>query len=65
MDPFDKSYWSWLQVELWVCTRSRDAVRLAAHAPGSIHLADLSLGLTAPMTNDLMTTRRCSSTTPS
>jgi len=44
MDSFDKPYWSRLQVELWVCTRSRDAVRMAAQAPGSIQLADLSLG---------------------
>jgi len=44
MDPFDKPYWARLQVELWVCNRSRDAVRLAAHAPWRIHLADLSLG---------------------
>ena len=44
IDPFEKPYWSKLQVELWVCTRSREAVRLAEHAPGRIRLADLSLG---------------------
>jgi hypothetical protein len=42
-DPFDKPYWSRLQVELWVCTRSRDAVRLAEHSPGIIRFDDLSL----------------------
>jgi hypothetical protein len=30
MDPFDKPYWSQLQVVLWVCTRSKEALRLAA-----------------------------------
>jgi hypothetical protein len=44
MDPFEKLYWSKLQVELWVCTRSSEAVSLAEHAPGRTRLADLSIG---------------------
>lgn len=44
MDSFEKPHWSKLQVELWVCTRSREAVRLAEHAPGRTHFADLSIG---------------------
>ena len=39
MEPFDKPYWSRRQVELWVCTRSRNALRLADYG-----FADLSLG---------------------
>ena len=30
MDPFESPYWSQLQVVVWVYTRSRAAVRLAA-----------------------------------
>jgi hypothetical protein len=44
MDPFEKPYWSKLQVELWVCTRSREAVGLAEHAPGRTRPADTSIG---------------------
>jgi hypothetical protein len=44
MDPFEKPYWSKLQVELWVCTRRREAVGLAEHAPGRPRLADTSIG---------------------
>lgn len=34
MDPFERPYWNQLQVVLWVCSRSRGAVRLAADPPG-------------------------------
>ena len=44
MEPFEVSYWSRLQVELWVCTRNMKAVALAEHDPGHIRIADLSLG---------------------
>ena len=44
MDPFEEAYWSRLQVELWVCTRRREAVDLADRAPGRPRFADLSLG---------------------
>jgi hypothetical protein len=44
MEPFDKLHWSRLQVEMWVCTRNRDAVRLADHAPGRTRFADLRPG---------------------
>lgn len=44
MDQFERPYWSKLQVELWVCTRSREAVGLAEHAPGRTRLADFSIG---------------------
>ena len=43
MDSFQRPYWSKLQVELWVCTRRREAVSLAAYAPGHTRLADLSI----------------------
>ena len=41
MEPFEVSYWSRLQVELWVCTRNMKAVALAEHDPGHIRIADL------------------------
>lgn len=44
ISPFEEPYWSKLQVELWVCTRSREAVGLTEHAPGRTCLADLSIG---------------------
>jgi hypothetical protein len=44
MDSFEARYWSRLQAELWVCTRSMEAVALAEHDPGDTVLADLSLG---------------------
>jgi hypothetical protein len=44
MHSFDRPHWSKLQVELWVCTRSREAVCLAEHAPGCTLLAGLSIG---------------------
>jgi hypothetical protein len=44
MESFQEPYWSRLQVELWVCTRSREAVGLAEYAPGRTRFADLSIG---------------------
>ena len=44
MDMLEGPYWSRLQVELWVCTRSMGAVALADANPGRIRIADLSLG---------------------
>jgi hypothetical protein len=44
MDSFQRPYWSKLEVELWVCTRRREAVGLAEYAPGRTRFADLSLG---------------------
>ena len=44
MDSLEESYWSRLQVELWVCTRSREAVGLAEYAPGRTRITDLSIG---------------------
>jgi len=41
---FLEPYWSRLQVELWVCTRSGEAVGLAEHAPGRTRLGGLSIG---------------------
>jgi hypothetical protein len=44
MDSFEKPYRSKLQVELWVSTRSREAVGLAERAPRRTRLTDLSIG---------------------
>jgi hypothetical protein len=38
METFDKPYWSRRQVELWVCIRSRDALRLADYDFGDLRL---------------------------
>jgi hypothetical protein len=39
----EEIFWSRLQVEVWTSSRNDEAVQLAAHPPGSIRLADLSL----------------------
>jgi hypothetical protein len=39
-NPVERPHWNRLQVLLWICTRSSDAVRLAAHDLGSTSLLD-------------------------